>query len=102
MPLQVKRLIMTFAAEGRRKTWDSWTGRRRGRRPRAPPAFAGFTSKEFARDREDNWIDDIPDSNGRSVDAARYAMMDDALRGWPGAVPADAASRAFRRLAQFR
>ena len=47
-------------------------------------------------------MDDIPDSNGRSVDAARYAMMDDALRGWPGAVPADAASRAFRRLAQFR
>lgn len=62
----------------------------------------GVHVEEFARDREGNWIDDIPDSNGRSVDAARYAMMDDALRGWPGAVPADAASRAFRRLAQFR
>lgn len=47
-------------------------------------------------------MDDIPDGAGSSVDAARNAMMDDVLRGWPGAVPADAARRAFRRLAQFR
>lgn len=27
------------------------------------------------------WIDDIPDGNDHSIDAVRYAMMDDVLRG---------------------
>ena len=39
------------------------------------PAFAGSTLKEFARDKEGNWIDDIPDGNNRPIDAARYAMI---------------------------
>ena len=33
------------------------------------------------RDKEGNWIDDIPDGNDHSIDAVRYAMMDDVLRG---------------------
>ena len=43
--------------------------------------FAEFTLKEFERDRDGNWIDEIPDGNDHSIDAVRYAMMDDALRG---------------------
>ena len=43
--------------------------------------FTEFTLKEFARDKEGNWIDDIPDGNDHSIDAVRYAMMDDILRG---------------------
>ncbi|MDO4429268.1 MAG: hypothetical protein Q4B91_07225 [Atopobiaceae bacterium] len=35
----------------------------------------------FEKDKEGNWIDEIPDGNDHSIDAARYAMMDDVLRG---------------------
>lgn len=48
---------------------------------RCPLTFAEFTLKEFERDRDGNWIDEIPDGNDHSIDAVRYAMMDDALRG---------------------
>lgn len=27
------------------------------------------------------WLDEIPDGNDHSIDAVRYAMMDDVLRG---------------------
>lgn len=40
-----------------------------------------FTLKEFERDKDGNWIDEIPDGNDHSIDAVRYAMMDDVLRG---------------------
>ena len=43
--------------------------------------FSEFTLKEFERDKEGNWIDDIPDGNDHSIDAVRYAMLDDILRG---------------------
>ena len=45
------------------------------------PYLFEFTLKEFERDREGNWIDEIPDGNDHSIDAVRYAMMDDVLRG---------------------
>ena len=48
---------------------------------RCPLTFTEFSLKEFERDREGNWIDEIPDGNDHSIDAVRYAMMDDALRG---------------------
>ena len=48
---------------------------------RCPLTFAEFTLKEFERDRDGNWIDEIPDGNDHSIDAVRYACMDDALRG---------------------
>ena len=48
---------------------------------RCPLAFTEFTLKESVRDKEGNWIDDIPDDNGHSIDAVRYAMMDDVLGG---------------------
>ena len=48
---------------------------------RCPLTFSEFTLKEFERDKEGNWIDDIPDGNDHSIDAVRYAMMDDILRG---------------------
>ncbi len=31
-------------------------------------------------DRDGTWLDDIPDGNDHSIDAVRYAMMDDVLR----------------------
>ena len=43
--------------------------------------FAEFTLKEFEGDKEGNWIDEIPDGNDHSIDAVRYAMLDDCLRG---------------------
>ena len=48
---------------------------------RCPLTFSEFTLKEFERDKEGNWIDDIPDGNDHSIDAVRYAMMGDVLRG---------------------
>lgn len=37
--------------------------------------------QEFERDRDGTWLDGIPDGNDHSIDAVRYAMMDDVLRG---------------------
>lgn len=48
---------------------------------RCPLTFAEFTLKEYMRDRDGNWIDEIPDGNDHSIDAVRYAMMEDVLRG---------------------
>jgi phage terminase large subunit len=48
---------------------------------RCPLTFSEFTLKEFERDKEGNRIDDIPDGNDHSIDAVRYTMMDDVLRG---------------------
>ena len=41
----------------------------------------GVSLKECVRDRDGNWMDDIPDGNGRPIDAVHYAVMDDVLRG---------------------
>ena len=43
--------------------------------------FSEFTLMESERDKEGNWIDDIPDGQDHSIDAVRYALMDDVLRG---------------------
>ena len=43
--------------------------------------FAEFVNKEYLRDRDGNWLDEIPDGQDQSIDAIRYAMMDDVLRG---------------------
>jgi len=48
---------------------------------RCPLTFAEFTLKEYLRDRDGSWIDEIPDGNDHSIDAVRYAMMEDVLRG---------------------
>lgn len=48
---------------------------------RAPLAYEEFRLKEYDRDRDGTWLDDIPDGNDHSIDAVRYAMMDDVLRG---------------------
>ena len=47
---------------------------------RCPLIFAEFSLKEFMRDREGSWIDEIPDGNDHSIDAIRYMMLDDLLR----------------------
>lgn len=44
-------------------------------------AYEELRLKEFERDRDGSWVDEIPDGNDHSIDAVRYAMMDDVLRG---------------------
>ena len=47
---------------------------------RCPLAYEEFRLKEFERDRDGTWVDEIPDGNDHSIDAVRYAVMDDVLR----------------------
>lgn len=51
---------------------------------RCPLAYEEFRLKEFERDRDGTWVDEIPDGNDHSIDAVRYAVMDDVLRGRRG------------------
>ena len=44
---------------------------------RCPLAYEEFRLKEFERDRDDTWVDEIPDGNEHSIDA----VMDDVLGG---------------------
>ncbi len=37
--------------------------------------------KEYLRMPDGTWVDEIPDGQDHSIDAVRYAMMDDILRG---------------------
>ena len=48
---------------------------------RCPLAYEEFRLKEFERDRDGTWLDEIPDGNDHSIDAVHYAMMDNVLRG---------------------
>lgn len=48
---------------------------------RCPLAYEEFRLKEFERNRDGTWMDEIPDGNEHSIDAVRYAVMDDVLRG---------------------
>lgn len=48
---------------------------------RGPKTYEEFTLKEYLRNSDGTWKDEIPDGNDRSIDAIRYAMMDDVLRG---------------------
>lgn len=48
---------------------------------RCPLAYEEFRLKEFERDRDGTWVDEIPDGNDHSIDAVRYAVMGDVLRG---------------------
>ena len=67
----------------RRPSYEWLAGLRETRidRERAPLAYEEFRLKEYDRDRDGTWLDDIPDGNDHSIDAVRYAMMDDVLRG---------------------
>lgn len=48
---------------------------------RAPLVYEEFRLKEYMRDKDGTWVDEIPDGNDHSIDAVRYAVMDDVLRG---------------------
>ena len=48
---------------------------------RCPLTFEEFVLKEYERDKDGCWIDEVPDGMDHSIDAVRYAMMDDVLRG---------------------
>lgn len=47
---------------------------------RCPLTYEEFALKEYAKDKDGNWIDEIPDGNDHSIDAVRYAMMEDIRR----------------------
>lgn len=49
-------------------------------RRRCPLTFEEFTLKEYERDRDGNWQEGIPDGNDHSIDAVRYAVMEDVIR----------------------
>ena len=48
---------------------------------RCPLAYEELRLKEFERDRDGSWVDEIPDGSDHCIDAVRYAMMNDVLRG---------------------
>ena len=48
---------------------------------RCPLTYEEFVTKEYERDRDGTWLDIIPDGFDHSIDAVRYALMDDILRG---------------------
>lgn len=48
---------------------------------RCPHAFEEFSLCEYAKDRDGNWIDDYTDGNDHAIDAVRYAMMEDIIKG---------------------
>lgn len=55
---------------------------------RCPLAYEEFRMKEFERDRDGSWMDEIPDGNDHSIDAVRYTMIDDVLReAWDSSLP---------------
>lgn len=45
---------------------------------RAPLAYEEFRLKEYDRDRDGTWLDDIPDGNDHSIDAVQ--LRDDGRR----------------------
>lgn len=48
---------------------------------RCPKTHEEFALKEYLRNPDGTWADEIPDGQDHSIDAVRYAMMDDVLRG---------------------
>lgn len=48
---------------------------------RCPLTYEEFKLCEYQKDRQGNWIDDYPDGNDHSIDAVRYAMMRDIIKG---------------------
>ena len=51
---------------------------------RCPLTWREFSLCEYAKDRDGNYIDDFPDGNDHSIDAVRYAMMQEVRRGTYG------------------
>ena len=48
---------------------------------RCPLTFEEFALCEFDKDKDGNWIDDFPDGHDHSIDAVRYAVMREVMRG---------------------
>ena len=47
---------------------------------RAPLAYEEFRLKEYGRDRDGTWLDDIPDGNDHSIDAVAYGNREHIYR----------------------
>lgn len=48
---------------------------------RTPLTYEEFALCEYAKDRNGDWIEDFNDGHDHSIDAVRYAMMNEVLRG---------------------
>ncbi len=48
---------------------------------RCPLTYEEFALCEYMKDKNDEWIEDFNDGNDHSIDAVRYAMMNEAIRG---------------------
>ena len=48
---------------------------------RCPLTYEEFALCEYAKDRDGNWLDDFNDGNDHSIDAVRYAVMQDVRKG---------------------
>ncbi len=55
-----------------------------------------MTKYKFERDRDGTRVDEIPDGNDHGIDAVRYAVMDDVLRGRRGFSPVPSMSQCPR------
>ena len=81
---EVQRLLRPARKSNKLRLSYEWLAGLRGiciDPKRAPLAYEELRLKEYDRDRDGTWLDDIPDGNDHSIDAVRYAMMDDVLRG---------------------
>lgn len=48
---------------------------------RCPLTYEELMLKEYAKDKDGRWVDEIPDGDDHSIDAIRYAVMRDVQRG---------------------
>lgn len=48
---------------------------------RCPLTYEEFALCEYMKDKDGNWIEDFNDGNDHSIDAVRYSMMEEAIRG---------------------
>ena len=48
---------------------------------RCPLTLEEFSLKEYEKDKDGEWINEIPDGNDHSIDAVRYAVMNEVIRG---------------------
>jgi phage terminase large subunit len=47
---------------------------------RCPRAWEEFSLCEYRKNRQGEWLDDFPDGNDHTIDAVRYAFMNDVIR----------------------
>lgn len=68
----------------RRLSYECWQGAQNLHRPGALPAAhekSRLKKYDHDHDCDGTWLEGIPDGNDHSIEAVRFAIMDDILRG---------------------